>query len=314
MKLSVFIFLALVLAPTATMAAGADVGPVVRHQGTSHDALFDIVFDGARGLAVGSRGVVMETTDGGRSWTHSVRPDTELALLGVATNGSRRYIVGQSGKIFRSTTQGWTLLDSGTEERLFAVALGPGGTVVVAGAFGSILISHDDGENWSPVTLDWTAILGDFLEPHFYAVHVTGSTITVGGEFGLVLRSNDRGETWKVAHKGDASIFDFTFNEKGAGLAIGQNGLVLRTDNDGASWRRMAPLGETNLLGVWLSGEQALTVGIRGAYASRDGGLSWRALTSGDVDTAWYQAVASPPGRDTRIIVGHRGRILEIRE
>jgi len=314
LKKAVVTLLALVLAPVVAASAASGGDPAVRHQGTSHDAFFDIVFDGPRGLAVGSRGVVMESADGGKTWTHSTRPDTELALLGVAARGDRRFVVGQSGQVFRSVARGWTSLESGTDERLFAVALGAHRTVVAVGVFGTILVSRDDGESWSPVKLDWLAILGDDLEPHFYAVHIDGNTVTVGGEFGLLLRSHDQGATWAVAHKGDASIFDFTFNDRGRGLAIGQNGLVLRTDNNGASWHRMAPLGEINLLGVWLSGEYALTVGIRGAFVSRDGGRSWRELTGSDVDTAWYQAVASPAGRDTPIVVGHHGRILEIRE
>ncbi|MDP2123276.1 MAG: YCF48-related protein [Parvibaculum sp.] len=314
MKKVIVTLLVLVLAPVVAASAASGDDPAVRHQGTSHDAFFDIGFDGTRGLAVGSRGVVMESDDSGKTWTHSTRPDTELALLGVAAKGDRRFVVGQSGQVFRSIARGWTSLESGTDERLFAVALGARRTVVAVGAFGTILVSRDDGESWSPVKLDWLAILGDDLEPHFYAVHIDGNTVTVGGEFGLLLRSHDQGATWTVVHKGDASIFDFTFNDRGRGLAIGQNGLVLRTDDNGVSWHRMAPLGEINLLGVWLSGEYALTVGIRGAFSSRDSGRSWKELTGSDVDTAWYQAVASPAGRDTPIVVGHHGRILEIRE
>ncbi|PKQ07881.1 MAG: photosystem II stability/assembly factor-like protein [Alphaproteobacteria bacterium HGW-Alphaproteobacteria-11] len=313
LKRKFFAVLAFVLAP-GIVAAAAGADPSVRHQGTSHDALFDIAFDGARGIAVGNRGVVLESDDGGKTWTHGPRPNTELALLGVATNGDRRFAVGQSGQIFRATSRAWTAIESGTDERLFAVAVGSKGTVVVVGAFGTILVSQNDGESWSPVTLDWMAILGDFLEPHFYAAHIDGDTVTIGGEFGLVLRSRDRGTTWTVVHKGEASIFDFSFNGRGKGLALGQNGLVVRTDDGGASWRGTAPLGETNLLGVWFNGERALTVGIRGAFASRDGGRSWTAVTTGDVDIAWYQAVASPAGRDAPLAVGHSGRILEIRE
>lgn len=313
LKRKLFAVLAFVLVP-GIVAAAADVDPTIRHQGTSHDALYDIAFDGARGTAVGNRGVVLESDDGGKTWTHGARPDTELALFGIASNGDRRFAVGQSGQIFRATSRAWTSVESGTDERLFAVAVGGQEMVVVVGAFGTILVSRDNGESWSPVTFDWMDILGDYLEPHLYAVNINGDTVTIGGEFGLVLRSRDRGTTWAVAHKGEASIFDFSFNGRGKGLAIGQNGLVLRTDDGGANWRSVAPLGETNLLGVWFNGDHALAVGIRGAFASRDGGRSWTAVTTGDVDTAWYQAVASSAGRDAPLAVGHRGRILEIRE
>ena len=143
-------------------------------------------------------------------------------------------------------------------------------------------------------------------------MHIDGDTVTIGGEFGLVIRSRDRGTTWTVVHKGEASIFDF-LQRPGQGACHRSKRLVVRTDDGGANWQRSA-LGETNLLGVWFNGERALTVGIRGAFASRDGGRSWTAVTTGDVDIAWYQAVASPAGRDAPLAVGHSGRILEIRE
>ena len=145
LKRKLFAVLAFVLVP-GIVAAAADTDPAVRYQGTSHDALFDIAFDGARGIAVGNRGVVLESDDGGKTWAHGPRPDTELALLGVSTNGDRRFAVGQSGQIFRATSRAWTPVESGTDERLFAVAVGSRGMVVVVGAFGTIIVSQNDGE------------------------------------------------------------------------------------------------------------------------------------------------------------------------
>lgn len=300
------------LLPASSRAATDD--PELRHKGTAHDALFDVAFDGSYGIAVGGGGTVLESSDGGRSWAAGARPDTELALLGVALKGDRRFLVSQSGNIYRHEGGGWVALESGTDARLFRVALGERGLVVVVGGFGTVLVSQDDGVTWSAPVFDWMEILDDYVEPHLYAAAVVGNTVTIAGEFGLVLRSPDRGLTWEVVHRGVESIFDFTLDAKGEGLAVGQDGLVLGTSDGGRSWRRLTQLGETNLLGVWRSGPRAFAAGIRGAYASHDGGQTWKPVTRSDIETGWYQAVASSAVRDKPVLVGHRGRILEMDE
>ena len=301
-----------VLLPSALAAAANDLS--LRHTGTPHDALFDIEFDGSYGIAIGSGGSVLTSEDSGLTWKQDRRPETELSLLGVAVDGGRRFIVGQSGEIFRSGDGAWTKLESGTDARLFQVALGSDGLVAVVGGFGTILISQDDGASWTSPDLDWMEILDDYVEPHLYAVRVAGNVVLVAGEFGLVVRSEDRGATWSVVHRGEESIFAFAFGEGGQGLAVGQTGLVMSTLDGGRSWRKHESLGETNLLGIWRSGARAFAVGIRGSYASNDGGQNWKPVNRSDIETGWYQAVASSAARDKPVLVGHRGRILEMDE
>ena len=305
--------LLLLLAMPAAVAVAAAGDTALRHKGTAHDALFDIAFDDTFGIAVRGGGTVLTSEDGGLTWKQDARPDTSLALLGVAVDGPRRFAVGQSGRIFRYSGA-WTQLESGTEERLLRVALGADGLVVVVGGFGTILVSNDDGETWSSPEIDWMTILGDFLEPHLYAIHIDKGAILIAGEFGLVLRSDDRGASWMVTHKGEESIFDVAFNGRGDGIAVGQGGLVLATGDGGRNWRRMDSLSDTNLLGVWMSGQRTFAAGIRGAYSSQDGGRSWKSVTRSDLDTGWYQAVAASEARDKPVLVGHHGRILEMDE
>lgn len=305
--------LVLALLPVFGAVAANDDGSL-RHRGTPHDALFDVVFDGTFGMAVGGGGTVLASEDGGRSWAQYVRPDTDLALLGIAAAGSRRFVVGQSGQIFRLDGSKWTTLESGTDARLFAIALGDAGLVAAVGGFGTILVSKDNGATWTASALDWMPILNDYVEPHLYAVQIVDGVITIGGEFGLIMRSSDAGANWTVAHKGEASIFDFTIDARGRGLAVGQEGLVLASADGGRTWQAREELGATNLLGVWQSGPRAFAVGIRGAYSSHDNGHSWKPVMRSDIETGWYQAVASSAARDKPVLVGHRGRILEVDE
>ena len=68
------------------------------HRGTPHDALFDVAFDGARGIAVGAFGSVLESAEGGATWqSQPSLPTANLALMSVAMRGGKCLTVGQSG-------------------------------------------------------------------------------------------------------------------------------------------------------------------------------------------------------------------------
>jgi photosystem II stability/assembly factor-like uncharacterized protein len=164
--------------------------------------------------------------------------------------------------------------------------------------------------------VDWATVLGDSLfTPHVYDAHIAADgTITIAGEFSIVAQSKDNGVTWAPTNTGEESIFKLSIEESGAGLAVGQNGLVLRTGDSGASWTKVSLDTSANLLGVSLNGSNAAIVGIRAAFTSSDGGSTWDALVGGDIATGWYQAVAHPEsgGAGVPVAVGHSGRIVAI--
>lgn len=285
----------------------------VLSQATPHDAIYDVAFDGDQGVAVGAYGLVMNSKDGGVTWEKGTSPaNNGLALLGVAARDGRRMAVGQQGSAFRFESDKWTALTTGTEERLLTVALGKDGLVVAGGGFGALLVSQDNGASWQQADIDWFTLLGGEDAPHIYGVSINNDTITVVGEFALVLQSVDRGKSWAVAHKGEASLFGLTLNDQGAGLAVGQNGLILRTGDGGASWQQV-PVKETaNLLGVGISGQKAFVSGFRAALQSSDGGVTWERASYGDLDANWYEATAVAPANSNFILVGHSGRIAAV--
>lgn len=222
---------ALLLAAFAAAPAWAAVVTPVS-EGIRHDAFFGLCLDGKNGIAVGDAGVVMESADGGTTWQR--QPNfTRAALLDVNCVPGAQFIVGQEGLIFRRDPEGFTQLDSGSDQRLLAVASKASGLVMAVGGFGTVLRSRDNGESWETLTFDWEAILNDFLEPHLYAVHIADDgAITIAGEFALVLRSTDGGENWEVVNQGEASIFGMYLRDQ-RGFAVGQDGTVLGTADGG---------------------------------------------------------------------------------
>lgn len=302
----------LLLATLCGAAAGA-AEPAVLHQGIAHDALYDVCFDARGAVAVGAAGVVLASRDAGASWQPQPQEATALALLGVACTDQRRLAVGQAGIVLVDDGNGWRKVESGTEQRLLAVAMNDTGLAVAVGGFGAVMLSRDRGESWEPVAFDWPALVEDFAEPHLYDVAVAeDGAITLVGEFEMVMRSPDGGATWARVHKGDASLFGLHIGPSGVGYAVGQEGRILRSADGGASWEALAAPVDAPLLGVWASADDRVLVsGMRTMLAGGAGGASWRRLEGADIATGWYSAVASATADGQRIVsVGNAGRVL----
>lgn len=282
-------------------------------QGTVHQALYAIDFDGQRGVAVGAAGEVQSTEDGGKTWTKSKLP-TEIAMLGVHTDSARTITVGQTGTAFVKSNGGeWEKVTTGTEKRLFSVSSNVAGLTAAVGEFGGLILSEDGGRTWNTVTLDWMEVGTDGgAEPHLYGVSVSGEgVITVVGEFGLVLRSVDRGRSWTVQSKGAASLFAVEIRDDGNGFAVGQDGYALKTADAGVTWTCIDVGSKAILNGVHSSSDGRVTItAMREMMLSTDNGMSWKSIDNPEVTTVWYVGVGSP-GTEV-MAVGQAGRIVRI--
>ncbi len=290
----------------------------LRYEGIPHDALYDVCFQGQKGLAVGVAGTILTTPDAGLSWQPET-PLTDKALLGVSCRGKTAIAVGQEGTIqVQATTGEWQAVSSGSEQRLLSVDSNNQGLAVAVGGFGSVLRSVDAGASWEPLSFDWEAILNDFLEPHIYDVVVfDDNTIMVVGEFELILLSADGGDSWEVVNKADSSLSGIYFSDRQTGYVVGQNGKVLKTVDGGLTWQSSGEVPtRENLLDVWSSGRDVFITGIRTLLRSRNSGATWESITEGDISVKWYQSVKGTPvdnGASKRIVmVGHSGRIVQI--
>ena len=296
-------------------AGTAPIAAVVN--GTAHQALFALAFDGGDGIAVGAGGQMLASQDGGGSWQAVMPALTEQSLLGVAVVSGRAIAVGQAGLIFVRDASGvWRPSTSGTEERLFAVSLNTDGVAVAVGAFGKVLKSVDGGLQWASVAPAWAeGYTEQGLEPHLYDVKVApDGVITLVGEFGLILRSSDTGQGWTVLHKGEASLFALDLRLDGVGYAVGQGGVILRTTDGGATWAEVESGSAANLLGVRSSPDGYVVVTAMRDMLASDDGLSWRRIEWGDFGSAWYSGVnvVGADAAENALVVGHSGRIVRI--
>lgn len=283
-------------------------------EGTVHDALFAVSFDGSNGLAAGAPGSILETTDSGQKWTPVKDVPTRLALLGVALKGEHAIAVGQQGLVLYRSSGEWKKVESGSGERLLSVSVNSKGAAVAAGAFGTVLASNDGGASWTSIKPVWDQYADPGTEPHMYAASIDEKgAITIAGEFSLILRREAGSSEWKSLNKGDASLFALFIGDKGTGYAVGQDGTVLRSEGNGSTWTKLDAGTGAILLGVHATQDGKVVVtGMREMRYSGDNGQTWSGVTGGGVNTLWYQGIGQPEGSTAALAVGQAGRILRI--
>jgi photosystem II stability/assembly factor-like uncharacterized protein len=303
-------------------------------QFTPHDRLFSVAFNGDFGEAVGESGLVLQSTDGGKTWRHEVSPPTRSSLFSVAISGSRSIAVGQQGLILiRDGRKKWRKIEPVTDQRLLRVSINKNGLAVAVGAFGTLLRSIDYGETWAELKPDWATLYenentSEFAairdEPTLYAVKVfDDGSIVISGEYGQINRSTDGGITWTPVFRATAAeegstpptLFGMNFRADGIGYAAGQEGMIVASDDSGKSWRQMDSGSKASLFDIASTqGGHVFAVGMRTCLVSADAGRTWQPLNALDVGLNWYSGLGHAAGLagDSIIAVGHSGRVLKL--
>src|SRR5262245_45701529 len=100
-------------------------------------------------FAVGEKGAILHTTNGGLRWRAEATP-VDAYLLGVwGSAKSDVYAVGAGGVILHSDGETWSEQESGSKSWLQGVWGASAGEVYVVGSGGTILRSRDGGRLWT---------------------------------------------------------------------------------------------------------------------------------------------------------------------
>lgn len=115
----------------------------------------------------------------------------------------------------------------------------------ISGLGGVVLRSKNGGKEWRYVTIDRKQAL--------FSVAAGGERIVAIGEKGLIRLSPDLGTTW-LAPSSEEFPTVFTFmrdvafeRTRNVGTIVGQQGMILRTENGGRSWAKVLPPGDVGV-------------------------------------------------------------------
>jgi len=204
--------------------------------------LFDLVrFDGKL-VAVGERGLVMQSTDEGKTWTGQLI-QTSRTLGTVAYLGDKIGLAaGHGGTMMRTEDAGATWkpvkIEGIGKDSILGIASLSDGRVIAYGAFGMYLESTDKGVTWVR-----KPIIKDGFERHISMIReISPGKLFLVGESGTLAISPDVGKTWKELkspYEGEGSFFGVLRMTDGALLIYGMRGHIYRSTDEGSTWTQI---------------------------------------------------------------------------
>ena len=248
-------------------------------------ALFDLARFDSKLIAVGERGLVMQSTDEGKTWSGALTP-VSRTLNSVLYLGDKIGIAGgHGGTMVRTEDNGatWTqvkIANIGTDSILGLTALSDG-RVLAYGSFGMYMESTDKGKTWIR-----KKVISETFERHISKIAEIGpGKLLLVGETGTLAISSDLGATWKELESPYAatgsdgvkgSLFGVMRLNDGSVMIYGMRGHAYRSTDGAATWT-LIPVTATNTFNggsVAADGKIVLT-GNNGMIAtSADNGVS----------------------------------------
>jgi photosystem II stability/assembly factor-like uncharacterized protein len=269
---------------------------------------------GSRLVAVGQRGSIVASDDGGATWAQANVPVSSDLTAVCFPTPDLGWAVGHDGVVLHSRDGGrnWVKqLDGIAAARLIAEQArakersagasadadffakdGPdkpfldvwfenGKSGYIVGAFNLIFSTHDGGATWEPL-LDRT---DNPKRLHLYGVRGAGQEVYIAGESGLVLRL-DRTARRFVAIPVDynGSFFGVVVKEN-AVIVFGMRGNAFRTRDAGRTWTKLATGTVSTLNGGAVLADGRLVLVSQGGQA----------LLSADDGDSFVESPVKPP-------------------
>ena len=335
------------LLPTAYSSAQA---AWTRQNSGSFAWLHAVFFvDDARGWAVGGKGALLATTDGGAHWSLR-RPPTEDAMRDLYfTDAETGWAVCERSIYMpmrkeEARTYLLKTTDGGATWKRIDVLSGPDVDIVLArvrfadaqhgwvfGEMGALFATEDGGASWSRQRVPTRYLLlgATFLdEAHGWLVGA-GSTILQTSDGGASWRAGEvLGLTQRVPSQPPAQsvvravsqtdapslrLNAVSFADARHGWAVGAGGAVLATSDGGRTWQTQTSGTESDLFDVKFFDErEGWAVGSDGAAIhTLDGGATWSLEPTGTPHTLERLFFK---GRGRGWAVGFGGTIIAFRQ
>ncbi|WP_077035061.1 YCF48-related protein [Pelomonas sp. KK5] len=258
---------------------------------------------GERLVALGERGLVVLSDDGGRQWRQAHVPVSVTLTSASFVDARQGWIAGHGGVILHTGDGGETwalqtdgialanaalaqahglsaaatqraqrLVDEGADKPLLSICFADARRGMAVGAYGLATSTRDGGKTWHPCTEGLPNPQG----LHLYAAARHGKTWVLAGEQGLLMRSVDDGASFEpLAAPSRRSFFTATATRDGAFVCAGLLGNACRVE--GPTPTPLALPAPLTLLSCTEGRDGRLLLLAQGGrlLVSRDGGSSF---------------------------------------
>ena len=282
----------------------------------SHSLMQSVAQAGSSLVAVGQRGHIVVSSDGGVHWKQSKVPVSSDLTSVYFVDDRKGWAVGHDGVILNTTDSGvtWTLQldgqranerlvehmqdavnqdptsaekkhlledakrykEQGADKPFLDVWFSDENTGFVVGAYNLIFHTVDGGKNWEP----WFDRTENPKAFNLYSIRPAAGGLYIAGEGGLVLRLDPEANRFKaqpVPYKGS---FFGVVGDKGFVLVFGLRGNAFRSDDAGKTWIKADVWLPASIVGAATTAQGTLFLADIGGrvVASDDGGKTFKAV------------------------------------
>ena len=224
--------------------------------------------DERNGWIVGHDALVMHTTDGGDTWQVQLDGRRLLTLLNAYYGPRAEKGDEAAALVLREVAMAAST--SATPDVLAApfldVMFDEHGSGFAVGAFGMLLHSVDNGQNWEP----WIERSDNDRRMHLYGLAEHAGTFYIGGEQGLLLRLDGQQQRFvKIDTPYTGTYFGVRAFD-GLLLAHGLRGNLFASRDDGQQWQPVATHLNSSLVSIVGQGNALIVVSQGGQLVSVD--------------------------------------------
>ncbi len=234
------------------------------------------------GWVVGAHGIILNTADGGASWTLQ-NGNTSRWFAGIDFhNESIGWVAGEAGTVLHTLNGGstWAEQETPTGNHLSAIFFINEQTGWAVGDRGTIIGAVNGGTEW----FDRNSGVNVWLNDVFFINIRTGWAV---GDSGVILKSTTGGETWSRQESGiSESLSSVFFTTSDSGWAVGAGGTLLQSIDGGATWIKKPIATGHHLNRIrFLDSRIGWICGWYGTLFKTDNnGASWSKVSSGTRD------------------------------
>lgn len=276
--------------------------------------LLDITRVDGRLVAVGERGHILYSDDGGGNWQQSdVAVQTQLNAV-YFINEKQGWAVGEDAAILHTSDGGlsWQkqldARDAEFQGPLLDVYFKDESEGFAVGVFNKLYRTDDGGKTWE----NWRDHANNPDEWHFFAIAATDAdTLYISSEVGLLFRSQDGGKSFEPLQTDHNGSFHGILAKRASDgndwlILCGVGGKLFTSKDGGDNWRELDTRTEAGLAGgTWLADGSALIVGVDGLILHVDAGLA--SVTKHQLNNGLPLSSVARPSQDNYVMVGLGG-------
>jgi len=289
--------------------------------------LLDIAAAGERLVAVGERGHILYSEDGGSSWVQVKVPTSVMLTRVFFISDTTGWAVGHDGNILASSDGGlsWTLQRDGVSEQVYIneetvararkrlAGLQQQLDTAEPEQRDELLTALEEAESALATALevmDEPVYASPLMDIWFADEHQGWAA----GAFGTLLHTANGGRSWQdigytLPNPEELHLNGVAGSAEGTLYLASEWGYVFRSDG-GEAWEAMETGFEGSYFGVLVNpaSGSVFAYGLLGTiYRSTDRGENWQQLES-NTRSSLFGAVAAPDG--TLLFVGQNGTVL----